>query len=130
MPGGWGVPFRHAGPPRRNRKGTKVNIVLKVADGLRSISPETRAKLYALVVALIPVLIVVGVVASDDATLWLNLAGAVLGISAAGVATANRPTLAGQDADEVPVPAEEAVQAAPVVEAAFGRHAAADEPAE
>ena len=57
-----------------------------------SISPRTRTYIYTVAVAAIPLLVIAGIIAADDATLWLNLVAALLGLGAAGTATAYRPT--------------------------------------
>lgn len=54
-------------------------------------SPETRRYLYGVVLALIPVLVVFGLVSPDDVATWTNLAGALLGLGAAGLALPNTP---------------------------------------
>lgn len=52
----------------------------------------TRAYLYRVAVALIPILVVAGYVAGDQAQLWLGLAAAVLGVGSAGLAARNTST--------------------------------------
>lgn len=52
--------------------------------------PEsTRAYIYRVVLAVIPVLVAFGYVQGGDVTLWTNLAAAVLGLGASGLATVN-----------------------------------------
>ena len=53
---------------------------------------RTRAYLYRIAVAAIPLLVVAGVLSSEDAAIWLGVAAAVLGVSTAGLATANTTT--------------------------------------
>ena len=50
---------------------------------------KTRAYVYRVIAALIPVLVVVGVVGPEDAAVWLGLAAAVFGFGAAGLASKN-----------------------------------------
>lgn len=52
----------------------------------------TRAWIYRVVTAAIPILVAAGVVAGGDAQLWLGLAAAVLGVGAGGLATVNTST--------------------------------------
>lgn len=52
----------------------------------------TRAYLYRIVLAVIPILVVAGYVAGDQAELWLGLAAAVLGVGSAGLAARNTST--------------------------------------
>lgn len=52
----------------------------------------TRAYLYRIVTAAIPILVVAGYVASGQAELWLGLAAAVLGVGSAGLAAVNTST--------------------------------------
>lgn len=55
--------------------------------------PEhVRAYLYRVATATIPLLVVVGVVAGDQAQLVLNVVAAVLGVGASGLAAANTTT--------------------------------------
>ena len=54
----------------------------------RLTTPASRQWLYGIVVAALPVLVVLGLVNSEDVALWLALAGAVLGIGATGTAFA------------------------------------------
>lgn len=53
------------------------------------ISEPTRAWIYRISLAVIPLLIAFGAVAEEDAPLWIALAGAVLN---SGLATANTST--------------------------------------
>ena len=53
---------------------------------------RTRAYLYRIVAAAIPLLIVAGVITGEDAAVWLGLASAILGLGGAGLATANTTT--------------------------------------
>ena len=64
-------------------KGVKVSLK----------NEATRAYLYRVLVALVPVLIVYGVADSRQAAVWLGLASAVLGF---GLASANTSTRAGK----------------------------------
>jgi len=52
----------------------------------------TRAWLYRIIVAAIPILVALGYLAGDQAQLWLGLAAAVLGVGASGLAVANTTT--------------------------------------
>lgn len=52
-------------------------------------SEPTRAWIYRILVAAIPILIAYGVLDAEDAALWVALAGALLGF---GLATANTTT--------------------------------------
>ncbi|MGV0785092.1 phage holin [Mycolicibacterium sp. XJ775] len=49
-------------------------------------TPAVRQWLYGIVVAVLPLLVVLKVVAPEDVPLWLALAGAVLGTAGAGTA--------------------------------------------
>jgi len=58
-----------------------------------SIIPEkTRAWIYRITTALVPVLTGYGVIEDSKAALWLGLAGAVLGFGASALASANTST--------------------------------------
>lgn len=57
-----------------------------------TVSPRTRTYIYTVAVAAIPLLVIAGIIAADEAALWLNLVAALLGLGAAGTATAYRPT--------------------------------------
>ena len=59
-------------------------------------SPETRRYLYGVVVALIPLLVLFGLIAPEDVATWTNLAGALLGLGAAGLALPNTPSGGGK----------------------------------
>lgn len=61
---------------------------------------QTRTYIYTVVVAAIPLLVVAGIIAADQATLWLTLAAAILGLGGTGLAVAHRPTLAASERDE------------------------------
>ena len=52
-------------------------------------SESTRAYVYAVLVAVVPLLIGYGILTAEEAALWLGLAAAVLGL---GLATANTST--------------------------------------
>jgi hypothetical protein len=52
-------------------------------------SEATRAYIYRVLLAIIPILTVYGIVDGNDAAVWIGLAGAVLG---QGLATANTST--------------------------------------
>lgn len=52
-------------------------------------SERTRAYVYAILVAAVPLAIAYGILTAEQAALWLGLAGAVLGL---GLATANTST--------------------------------------
>ena len=53
---------------------------------------KKRAALYRLLLALIPVLVAVGVIADDQAQVWLNFLAALSGFGGAALATANTST--------------------------------------
>jgi hypothetical protein len=53
--------------------------------------PAVRKWLYGVVVALIPVLVVFGVLSPEQTQVWLNLTAAVLGLGTTALATANTP---------------------------------------
>lgn len=58
-----------------------------------SIIPEkTRAWIYRISLALVPVLTGYGVIAESKAALWVGLAGAILGFSTNALASANTST--------------------------------------
>lgn len=50
---------------------------------------QHRTYAYGVVVAAIPLLVAAGWITGDDAQLWLNLAAALLGLGAAGLAKPN-----------------------------------------
>ena len=52
-------------------------------------SQQPRTYIYGIVIAAIPLLVAAGFVAQDEAQLWLNLAAALLGLGAAGLAKPN-----------------------------------------
>lgn len=56
------------------------------------LTESRRAWLYRIVVAAIPLLVIAGVVSSEDAAAWIALAAAILGVGAAGLATVNTTT--------------------------------------
>lgn len=66
---------------------------------MTAIPAAVRSWLYGVVTAVIPLLVVIGVIAGDQAALWLNLAAAVLGVGSSSLALANRPTKADDTAD-------------------------------
>ena len=74
-------------------KGGKVIEMEIVQNGQSAISPAVRGDLYQVGLALIPILVVAGVVVGDQAQLWLTLVAAVLGIPVAGVAAAHKPVM-------------------------------------
>ncbi|MDQ0735167.1 hypothetical protein [Arthrobacter agilis] len=53
--------------------------------------PAIRKWIYGIVTALIPILVIFGVIGPDESQAWLNLAAAVLGLGAAGLAFPNTP---------------------------------------
>jgi len=58
-----------------------------------SVIPEkTRAWIYRITTALVPVLTGYGVIEDSKAALWLGLAGAVLGFGVSALASANTST--------------------------------------
>ncbi|MDO5662860.1 MAG: hypothetical protein Q4G40_09205 [Brachybacterium sp.] len=69
--------------PQRGRRRATPNRI--IAD------PKTRRWLYAIAVAVVPILIVAGVIAEDHGGLWLTLVGAVLAVPAPALAAANTP---------------------------------------
>ena len=52
-------------------------------------SERTRAYIYAVLTALVPLAIAYGIATAEEAALWLAVAGSVLGL---GLATANTST--------------------------------------
>lgn len=58
--------------------------------------PAVRRYLYGVVVALIPLLVLFGLIAPEDVATWTNLAGALLGLGAAGLALPNTPAGGGE----------------------------------
>lgn len=72
---------------------------------LPALTPAARTRIYAIACAAVPILVAAGWIAGDQAALWLTLAAAILGLGAAGTATAYRPTV-------VPTPTETAAKAA------------------
>lgn len=62
-----------------------------VQYGDSKLSPAFRGYLYQIAVAAIPILVVSGLFTSEEATLYLNLAAALLGLGTVGVAALNRP---------------------------------------
>jgi len=52
-------------------------------------SQQHRTYIYGIVIAAIPILVAAGFIAQDEAQLWLNLAAALLGLGAAGLAKPN-----------------------------------------
>ena len=55
-------------------------------------SQTTRAWLYRVGVAAVPILVAYGVLTEDVASQWLGLAGAALGLAQSAIAAANTPT--------------------------------------
>jgi hypothetical protein len=55
--------------------------------------PAVRRWLYGVVVAMIPVLVLFGLISPESVQLWLNLAAAVLGLGTTALATVNTPKL-------------------------------------
>jgi hypothetical protein len=53
---------------------------------------KTRAYLYRVALALLAVAGAYGLIGPDDTPVWVNVVSAVLGIGAAGLATANTST--------------------------------------
>ena len=53
--------------------------------------PRTRRHLYTIAAAIVPLLVAYGVLTDSTASLWLGLAGAVLGTGAPILAAANTP---------------------------------------
>lgn len=53
--------------------------------------PAVRRYIYGIVVAAIPLLVILGVIAQNDAQVWLNLAAAALGLGTATLALPNTP---------------------------------------
>jgi hypothetical protein len=53
--------------------------------------PAVRRWLYGVVVAMIPVLVLFGLISPESVQLWLNLAAAILGLGTTALATANTP---------------------------------------
>jgi len=61
------------------------------------IPAKTRAWIYRISVALVPVLTGYGVIEDSKAALWIGLLGAVLGFGTNVLASANTPTQSGRD---------------------------------
>jgi hypothetical protein len=55
--------------------------------------PAVRRWLYGVVVAMIPVLVLFGLISPESVQLWLNLAAAILGLGTTALATVNTPKL-------------------------------------
>lgn len=55
-------------------------------------SEKTRAYIYRISVAALPVLVAYGVLAENQVAMWLGLAGAVLGVGTNALASANTST--------------------------------------
>lgn len=53
--------------------------------------PKVRRYIYIVVLAAIPLLLAYGVIGPDGAQPWTNLIAALLGMPAAGLASANTP---------------------------------------
>ena len=64
--------------------------------------PAVRRYVYGIAVAAIPLLVIFGVIAQDDAQVWLNLAAAVLGLGTTALALPNTP----KDAAPIAAPAD------------------------
>ena len=78
---------------RRRARARVANLGERGALELPKLTDErTRAYLYRIVAAAIPLLILAGVITGEDAAVWLGLASAVLGLGGAGLATANTTT--------------------------------------
>lgn len=60
-------------------------------EGVIVHSPDIRAQLYNVALALIPILVAAGLIAQEQAQLWLALIAAVLGLGAAILARVNVP---------------------------------------
>ena len=56
---------------------------------------STRAYIYRIILAALPIAVIYGVVRGDELPLYLSVVQAVLGISAAGLATINTSTKKG-----------------------------------
>lgn len=54
-------------------------------------NPQTRKYVYGIVAAVIPLLVIFGVVAEDQVQLYLTLAAAVLGFGSSALAAPNTP---------------------------------------
>lgn len=57
----------------------------------------TRAWIYRISVALVPILVAYGLIAEDQASLWIGLAGAVLATGDLALAAAHTSTRPGVD---------------------------------
>jgi hypothetical protein len=53
--------------------------------------PRARLWLYGILVALVPALVLLGLVTDEQAQAWLNVAAAVLAVGGFGTAAANTP---------------------------------------
>lgn len=54
-------------------------------------TPQVRLAIYSVLSALVPVLVSLGVFTDTDASMWLGLAGAILGVGGSLMAAANTP---------------------------------------
>lgn len=70
----------------------RKDIPTQIGNPARLIAqPKTRRYLYGIATAIVPILVVYGVIAEADVALWIGLAGAVLGTGAPALAAANTP---------------------------------------
>lgn len=65
------------------------------------LTPKVRSWLYGVVTAALAILVVYGVISEGEVSVWLALAGALLGVVSSGTATAYRPTRVPADAPDV-----------------------------
>ena len=63
-------------------------------------SPAVRLWLYGIAGTLVPVLVIYGLVTTEEGTAWLAVAGAVLAPAGLGLAAANVPTKSAGEGDE------------------------------
>lgn len=55
------------------------------------ISPTTRKYIYSVLVAAVPVAVIYGLVSQEEASVWIGLGAAILGVAGHGLALANTP---------------------------------------
>ena len=64
------------------------------------LTPSRRKRIYTIAVALMPLLVLYGVLSDNEATLYVGLIAAVLGVATNGLAAANTPPTDGNNATE------------------------------
>lgn len=88
-------------------------------------SAQTRQWAYRVILAAIPLLVVVGLIAPEQVGLWLGLAAAILGIGATGLAN----TALSQQRQDGTIPPPDAPPADPAVLPPLRRRAPKTPPA-